>query len=129
MNLLRLLVRVLSAPGRLVIVTLDDLKRSNGVAPLGTFLRGCVHGFIGLFVLAAIAMAIVPPAPAAPRSSTTQSYTAPSAPMEMPTVAPTATVAPSPTSAAPVPAYAPLPDDEDDHDEGESRYCRRRWWC
>lgn len=124
MNLLRLAVLLLALPGRLLIRTIDGLKRSNGVPPLGPFLRGCVHGFLGLFALMAFSMATLPPAPAPTFTYVAPRYTPPPRPVVLPTsAAPTST---APSTAVEEPAYVPLPDDEDD---GESRFCRRRWWC
>lgn len=89
-NLLRLVLLALALPGRLLIRTIDDLKRGNGVPPLGKFLRGCVHGFLGLLVLMACAAPTASPSTPVPTASprTAPSYSPPV------TVAPTAPTAP-----------------------------------
>lgn len=93
MNLLRLALLALALPGRLLIRAIDDLKRANGVPPLGRFLRGCVHGFLGLFVL----MACAAPA-ASPSTSVTATTSAPRATYSPPvTMTPTVPVIPDGT--------------------------------
>lgn len=69
MNLLRLVIRLLALPGRLLIWAIDDLKRANGVPPLGRFLRGCVHTFIWFIGLVLFVSAVTPPAPTPTRSA------------------------------------------------------------
>lgn len=131
MALLAALGRLLLLPGRLLIRTIDDLKRSNGVPPLGRFLRGCVHGFLGLFALMAFAMSTAPPpAPvAAPIVRTAPSYV----PLQRPTGILSTTAAPSSTPPSTAvdepddPVYVPLPDDDDNWDK--PRICHRKWWC
>lgn len=69
MNLLRLVLVVLALPGRLLIQTIDGLKRANGVPPLGKFLRGCVHTFIWFVGFVLLVSATTPPAPTPARSA------------------------------------------------------------
>lgn len=50
---MRLALRLLALPGRLLIHWINERKAANGVPPLGGFLRGSVHAFIWfvIFVL------------------------------------------------------------------------------
>lgn len=87
-NLLHLAIRLLALPGRLLIRTIDDLKRANGVPPLGGFLRGCVHAFIWFVGFVLVVSVAIPPAPtptptrsaASPVPTTRPSYTPPPRP-------------------------------------------------
>jgi hypothetical protein len=132
MNLVRLAARLLALPGRLLIRWLNDRKRSNGVPPLGTFLRGCVHAFLWFWVMI-ITVAVLNPVPATPVAAPPASTTRPSTvPTTRWTPPPTTTPVPTPTTTPPVEdadeSYVPLPDDDDD-DGRESRFCRKRWYC
>lgn len=69
MNLLRLVLLVLALPGRLLIQTIDGLKRANGVPPLGKFLRGSVHAFVWFVGFVLLVSATNPPAPTPTRSA------------------------------------------------------------
>jgi endonuclease YncB( thermonuclease family) len=52
-TIMRLALRLLALPGRLLIHWINERKAANGVPPLGGFLRGSVHAFIWfvIFVL------------------------------------------------------------------------------
>ncbi len=141
MNLLRLLRLPIALPGRLLINHLDRERSRNGIARLSALSRGTVHGFVWLFAVAAFSMATIsmPTATAVPASAPTAVPVARTAPRYVPPPPTTTSAAPTPTpapvSTAPStavdepaePVYVPLPDD--DEDDGESWFCRRRRWC
>lgn len=124
----RLVWRLLALPGRALIRWLDRRKAVNHVPPLGTFLRGCVHGFVWLIALMAFSMATVTPVPTATPATPTPATVRPTPTNSWvePTLAPTST---APSTAGDEPVYVPLPDDDDDHDWDKPRVCHRKWWC
>jgi hypothetical protein len=139
MNLLRLLRLPIALPGRLLINHLDRERSRNGIARLSALSRGTVHGFVWLFAVAAFSMATIsmPTATAVPASAPTAVPVVRTAPRYVPPPPTTTSAAPTPApvSTAPStavdepaePVYVPLPDD--DEDDGESWFCRRRRWC
>lgn len=82
MNLLRLVRTLLALPGRVLIRGIDDLKRSNGVPPLGRFLRGCVHVFVWFVGFSMVVSAVNPPPAPATRSVVSSAPTSTRAPAE-----------------------------------------------
>lgn len=80
MNLLRLACTLLALPGRLLIRGIDDLKRSNGVPPLGRFLRGCVHVFVWFVGFSMVVSAVNPPPAPVMRSVVSSAPTSTRAP-------------------------------------------------
>lgn len=130
MNLLRLLLRLVALPSRLVVNWVDSISEPK----LTPFLRASVHGFVWVVALMAFSMTALPtPVPeASPAVRTAPQY----APL-LPTT--TETPAPSVEPAGPIADGADdvdvpnLPDiDEgmvEHEDHGESWFCRHRRWC
>lgn len=133
MTLPRLAGRLLLLPGRLLIRSIDNARRSNRVSPLNGLQRGSVHGFLAISALIAFSMATHTPPPAtasAPPTATAPRYTPaprPTPPEGWVTAAPS--TAPSPAVDEPADVdYIPLPDDGDG-DWDKPRICHRKWWC
>lgn len=126
----RLAQRLLALPGRVLVRWIDGRKAVNGVPPLGTFLRGCVHGFVWLIALMAFSMATAPaPTPTAtPAMHPAPRYDPPPLPASYapptPSFEPVPTTPPSEVEDVP---HVPPPDDDDDWDK--PRICHRKWWC
>jgi hypothetical protein len=122
----RLVRRLLALPGRALIWWINSQRRP-GVPPLGTFLRGSMHGLVWLLALMAFSMTLHPQQPkswpdvpvARPVPVQATRWTPP--PNPVPTTTPPVETEDADT------AYVPLPDDDDDFDK--PRICHRKWWC
>lgn len=83
---MRLALRLLALPGRLLIHWINERKAANGVPPLGGFLRGSVHAFIWF-----VAMVMFGMANSAPPSTSRVAASAPAPTTASTTAAPATT--------------------------------------